>query len=110
MSASGVFGFIIVCAFLMAAAVKAGTGKTMGENITEKKTGRAARKAAKTENALTVVDDQTPERDTKSDIARQCLTEQLLFVEDLLSSESNPEKTLKYMKEKQRILTALADL
>ena len=43
-------------------------------------------------------------------VKRECLTEQLLFVEDLISSESNPEKTLKYMKEKQRILTALADL
>ena len=48
--------------------------------------------------------------DHAKDIKRNCLTEQLLFVEDLLSSESNPEKTLKYMKEKQRILTALADL
>lgn len=48
--------------------------------------------------------------DHTKDIKRGCLTEQLLFVEDLLSSESNPEKTLKYMKEKQRILTALADL
>lgn len=45
-----------------------------------------------------------------SSVKRDCLTEQLLFVEDLISSESNPEKTLKYMKEKQRILTALADL
>lgn len=48
--------------------------------------------------------------DHAKDIKRDCLTEQLLFVEDLISSESNPEKTLKYMKEKQRILTALADL
>lgn len=44
------------------------------------------------------------------DVKLECLTEQLLFVEDLISSESSPEKTLKYMKEKQRILTALADL
>lgn len=48
--------------------------------------------------------------DRTKEIKRDCLTEQLLFVEDLISSESNPEKTLKYMKEKQRILTALADL
>ena len=40
----------------------------------------------------------------------ECLTEQLLFVEDLLSSETNPDKALKYMREKQRILTELADL
>ena len=110
MSANGVFFLIIAFSFVMAAAVKAGTGKTMGDNVRETKAQRNARKAAKAENALTVIDDQTAESDTKSDIARQCLTEQLLFVEDLISSESNPEKTLKYMKEKQRILTALADL
>ena len=109
MSANGIF-FLIVFSFVMAAAVKAGTGKTMGDNIRETKATRAARKAAKDENTLTVVDDQAPEHDIKSDIAKQCLTEQLLFVEDLISSESNPEKTLKYMKEKQRRLTALADL
>ena len=45
-----------------------------------------------------------------SNVKRDCLTEQLLFVEDLLSSESNPEKTLKYMKEKQRILEEMASL
>lgn len=45
-----------------------------------------------------------------SRVKRECLTEQLIFVDDLISSEINPDKTLKYMKEKQRILTALADL
>lgn len=63
--------------------------------------------APKAENALAIVSN---DYFAKDDIKKQCLTEQILFVEDLISSESNPEKTLKYMKEKQRILTALADL
>lgn len=95
--------FFIGSFIIIANAIKAGTGKTIAENINEKQSAIEKRQR---KDVFAVDNDQS----SKAEITRQCLTEQLIFIEDLLCSESNPEKTLKYMKEKQRILTALADL
>lgn len=84
---------------LIAKAFQAGTGKTLAQAIQESN----AR-----ENGS--FDAEYQEITSETQITRECLTEQLLFVEDLISSETNPDRTLKYMKEKQKILTALANL
>lgn len=43
-------------------------------------------------------------------IDRQCLNEQLAFINGQLASETNPDKTFKWMKEKQKVMKALAIL
>lgn len=75
-----------------------------------------AENETETEIAVAAAPEITPEiaPDPKqilaNEIDRQCLQEQLIFINDILESEINPDKTLKWMKEKQKVLKALAAL